>query len=79
MSGFLPKSEKDRKFLEEHDRLASLFVTDRFAFEMERKRIIDEIIDNMCCSEKSKDRLRVPQKEWDRVLKEQVLLKTGLP
>jgi hypothetical protein len=60
---------KHQEFLNEHDRLAKLFVTDRFAFEIERKRIIHEAIDNFGCSEKSKNRLRTQQKEWDRILK----------
>jgi hypothetical protein len=42
------KAEKHQEYLNEHERLAKLFVTDRFAFEMERKRLIDEAIDDIC-------------------------------
>lgn len=69
MSDLLSKAEKDREFFKEHDRLAKLYVTDRFAFEMERKQIIDKTIDNMCCNEEFKEKLRVQQKDWDRILK----------
>jgi hypothetical protein len=34
-------SDKHQQYLDEHDRLANLFVPDRFAFELERKRIIN--------------------------------------
>ena len=69
MADFLSKAEKHQAFLNEHDRLANLFVTDRFAFELERKRIIHKAIDDMGCSEESNEKLRTQQKEWDRILK----------
>lgn len=69
MSDFLSKAEKHQEYLNEHDRLAKLFVTDRFAFEMERKRIIDRTIDDMCCSEEFKEKSKKQQKELDRILK----------
>lgn len=69
MADLLSKAEKHREYINEHDRLANLFVTDRFAFEMERKRIISGAIDDMCCSEEIKERLRAKQKELDRTLK----------
>ena len=69
MSDFLPKAEKNQEFLKEHDRLANLFVTDRFAFEQERRRIINKTIDDMCCSQEAKEKLRIQQKDLDRVLK----------
>lgn len=68
MSG-VSQTEKRLEFLREHDRLADLFVRDRFAFEKERQRSINETIDEMCCSEERKDKLREQQKDWDRILK----------
>ena len=62
----ISKADKQhQQYLDEHDRLTSLFVTDRFAFELERKRILDEAIDSMYTREKRK----AQQKEWDRILK----------
>jgi len=63
------KADKHQQYLDEHDRLANLFVTDRFAFELERKRILNETIDSYYSSEKFKEKLRVQQKELDRILK----------
>lgn len=65
----LPKAEKNQEFLEEHDRLANLYVTNRFAFEKERKRIINETINNMSCREELKEKLRAQQKDWERILR----------
>lgn len=69
MSTSLSQAEKKQEFLKEHDRLAHLFVTDRFAFELERKRIINKTIDEMRCSEAAREKMRRQQKDLDRVLK----------
>lgn len=69
MSDLLSKEEKHQEYLNEHERLAKLFVTDRFAFEIERKRLIDESIDDMCWSDETKERMREQQKDLDRILK----------
>ncbi|MCP4339490.1 MAG: DUF3135 domain-containing protein [Desulfobulbaceae bacterium] len=69
MSDFSKKEENRQKYLYEHDRLSNLYITNRFAFELERKRIIREAIDDMTCSEEIKDRLRVQQKKLDKTLK----------
>ena len=69
MSDFSSKEEKRQNYLNEHDRLSNLFITNRFAFELERKRIIREAIDDMACSEEIKDRLRARQKKLDKTLK----------
>lgn len=66
---FSKKAERERECLKEHDRLANLFATDRFAFELERKRMIDKTIDEMHCSDEAKENLRRQQKDWNRVLK----------
>ena len=63
------KAEKHQEYLNEHERLAKLFVTDRFAFEMERKRLIDEAIDDICWCDEVKERMRAQQKDLDRILK----------
>jgi len=64
MQNSLSKTRKQQGFLDEHDRLANLFVTDRFAFELERKRVLDEVIAGMYNCEKR----RAEQKELDRIL-----------
>jgi hypothetical protein len=69
MSDFSSKGEKRQKYLNEHDRLSNLFITNRFAFELERKRIIREAIDEMACSEEIKTRMRARQNKLDKTLK----------
>lgn len=65
----VPKADKHQQYLDEHERLADLFVRDRFAFEQERKRILNETIDNYYSCEKWKEQLRTQQKELDSILK----------
>lgn len=63
------KQEKVRKeALEEHARLHKLFKEDRFAFELERKRMINEVI-NGAKDEKQREKLRAMQESWDRKMK----------
>ncbi|MGB3211067.1 MAG: DUF3135 domain-containing protein [Desulforhopalus sp.] len=69
MSDSLSKEGKKREYLTEHDRLAHLFVTDRFAFEIERKRIIADTIEDICSTDECKEKMRAQQKELDRILK----------
>lgn len=69
MAYSISNSEKHRKYINEHNRLADLFTTDRFAFEMERKRIIKETINNMSGSEEFKEKMRAQQKKLDKMLK----------
>lgn len=54
----MSKADKHQQYLDELDRRASLFVTDRFAFELERKRILDRAVDGMDNHKK----MRVQQK-----------------
>lgn len=61
--------EEERKAIEEnaiaeHDRLQKLFKSNRFAFEIEKKRMINEIIEK-ARTEDQKSRLRAMQESWD--------------
>jgi hypothetical protein len=58
-----------RDSLEEHARLSKLFRDDRFAFENERKRRIEELINSAGDDEVRRDRLRALQNSWDRKMK----------
>ena len=62
------KEERKKKALKEHERLSKLFRENRFAFERERKRMIDEII-NSAKDEELRDRLRDMQRSWDKKMK----------
>lgn len=65
------REEKRRKeaFSKEFDRLAKLYKENRFAFEIERKKIIDHEIDSLPCSEKQREKRREEQKNIDRMMK----------
>lgn len=58
------KEKWRRGSLEEHARLSKLFRDNRFAFENERKRRIDELI-NSAGEGEVRDRLRALQNSWD--------------
>ena len=62
------KEKWRRESLEEHARLSELFKKDRFAFENERKRKIDELI-NSARDEGVMDRLRALQDSWDKKMR----------
>ena len=69
MNNLYDKHEKvKKKALEEHERLNKLFRENRFAFERERKRMIDEIINN-AESEEQREKLRALQDSWDNRMK----------
>lgn len=59
------KEKREKESLEEHARLSKLFKQDRFAFERERKRMIDEVI-NSVEDEEQRNRLRAFQESWDK-------------
>jgi hypothetical protein len=61
-------SERSIDFLKEFDRLVKLFRDDRFGFERERKRLLEEVIAGSP-SEKSRDNLRALQENWNRVMR----------
>ena len=62
------KEKIRRESLEEHARLSELFREDRFAFERERKRRIEEII-NSARDEAEKKRLRTLQDSWNKKMR----------
>ena len=62
------KEKWRRESLEEHARLSELFKKDRFAFENERKRKIDELI-NSAGDEVERHRLRELQDSWDKKMR----------
>ena len=62
------REEIEKKAMEEHSRLSRLFKEDRFSFERERKRMIEEVIDG-AVDEDQKKRLREMQDSWDRKMK----------
>ncbi len=62
------KEKREEEALAEHARLSRLFREDRFGFERERKRMIDEII-NSAKDEAEKNRLRALNDSWVRTFK----------
>lgn len=63
------RHENTRKeALEEHARLHKLFKEDRFAFERERKRMVEEVI-NGAKDTKQRKKLKALQESWDRKMK----------
>ena len=62
------KQKREKQALKKHARLAALFRENRFAFEQERKRMIEEIINN-ASDEEQKKRLRALQDSWDKRMK----------
>jgi hypothetical protein len=62
------KEKREKESLEKHARLSTLFKEDRFAFEQERKRMIEEII-NSVEDEEQRSRLRDFQDLWDKKMR----------
>lgn len=62
------KKKIKKNAIAEHERLHKLFKENRFAFELERKRMINEIIDG-AGTEAQKERLRAVQDSWDKTMK----------
>ena len=62
------KDKREKEALERHARLSRLFKDNRFAFERERKRMIDEII-SRAGDEKQRDSLRALQESWDKKMR----------
>ena len=58
-------TDRHEQYLAEHGRLARLFATDRFAFELERKRILKENIADMC----NPKQRRAEQEKLDKMLR----------
>ena len=59
------KEERKRTSLENHSRLSNLFKEDRLAFDRERKRLIEEVIQS-AGNEGQKEKLRALQASWDK-------------
>ena len=68
MRGVVEKQKVEKEALKEHARLSRLFKEDRFAFERERKRMIDEII-NSAKDEEERNRLHALQDSWDKKMR----------
>ncbi|MBW1702951.1 MAG: DUF3135 domain-containing protein [Deltaproteobacteria bacterium] len=62
------KDKREKEALERHATLSRLFRKDRFAFERERKRMIDEVIGSVK-DEEQRNRLRALQERWDKIMK----------
>ncbi len=62
------RKSNEKRAIEEHERLHRLFKENRFAFELERKKMVNEIIEN-AGSEAQKNRLRKMQESWDKTMK----------
>lgn len=56
----MPETSKEQRYIDEHERLADLLIADRFAFELERKKLLQELV-NFTRPEKL-------QNEWDKIL-----------
>jgi len=62
------KEKREAASLAEHQRLSRLFRENRFLFEIERKKMIAEIIDS-AGDEEQKNSLRSLQDAWDKRMK----------
>ena len=62
------KEEREKAALERHARLCALFRENRFMFELERKRLVAEVIDG-APDEALRAKLRSFQESWDRKMK----------
>ncbi len=65
---FEEKEKRERASLDKHYRLSKLFKEDRFSFEKERKKMIEELI-NSNSDEDTKDHLWKLQAAWDKKMK----------
>ena len=57
-----------KKAVTEHERLHELFNENRFAFEIERKKMINNVIEN-APTETQKKKLKAIQESWDNKMK----------
>lgn len=62
------KEERKSASLERHSRLSKLFKEDRLAFDRERKRLIEEVIQSVR-NEGQKEKLRALQASWDKKMR----------
>jgi len=68
LSWEIEKEKIKKEALEKHARLSKLFKEDRFAFERERKRMIDNVI-NSAEDEDLRQALKALQADWDRKMR----------
>lgn len=69
MTQFNEKFEREHEALNRHRELSRLFRENRFAFEKERRRMIQEVIDS-AGNEKLRQKLIQIQSRWDKRMKE---------
>lgn len=62
------RKKLNKKAIEQHERLHKLFNENRFAFEIERKKMLNDVIEN-APTETQKKRLRAIQDSWDNKMK----------
>lgn len=62
------KEKREKESREKHAYFSKLFKEDRFAFERERKRMIDEVIGSVE-DEEQRNRLWTFQERWDKKMK----------
>ena len=62
------REQREKEAREEHGRLYRLFRENRFAFELERKRAIETVIQS-APTEEQREQLRALQASWDHRLK----------
>jgi hypothetical protein len=71
MEGMKLQEEKERrrkKALEEHARLHELFLKDRFAFEREKRKSVNQVIES-AQDDALREKLRAQQSLWDTRMK----------
>jgi len=64
----MDKEQREKNALEKHARLTRLFQEDRFAFERERKEMINQVISS-AKDEEMRAKLRAVQEAWDKTMK----------
>ena len=62
------KEKREKESLAKHARLSKLFRENRIAFERERRKIIDDLI-NSAKDDTLRSKLRTMQDSWDRTMK----------
>ena len=62
------KEEREKAALEKHEHLSRLFRENRFLFELERKKMIAEVIDSTP-DDTMREKLLSFQKSWDKRMK----------
>lgn len=58
----------EKEALERHAKLSALFKENRFLFELERKRMINDFINSVEDEKRKKDLMKI-QADWDRKMK----------